>query len=80
MIAGYLKIQSIEKKFLMDYIQPCLNQDNVIFFINDSFNKLQQLNKEEGGVTQSEDSKCNEEYDMWFEFFSYALDLAAYNI
>ncbi len=48
-------MREIERKFLMDYVCPMLNRDNVIFFINMAFNKLFNRSEDPDPFEEDED-------------------------
>ena len=69
----------------MEIIMPMLNRENIIFFIKMSYHKLSDGRgdmDEEGKVDADLESVTThkEEEDVWLEFLSYTLDLAAANI
>ena len=56
-----------------------LNRENVIFFTKMAYNKLSASKEGEPLVQDDLESQSShqEEEEFWFDFFSYALDLAA---
>jgi len=78
-IAEALKMREVERRFLLDFILPMLNRDNVIFFLKLAYQKLQDPDQEEEDDCGEPNSKRKEE-EWWIEFFEYALDMAAANI
>jgi hypothetical protein len=59
----------------MEILTPMLNRDNIIFFTKMAYNKLSVKAASEDDLESV--GSHQEEEEVWFDFFSYTLDVAA---